>query len=39
MLAPRHSLIVLFDERNRQLCVLSKKGRLYRHTTNPVIFR
>src|ERR1041385_2635722 len=38
MFAPRKCLIVLFDERNRQ-CALSKKGRLYRHTTNPVIFR
>jgi hypothetical protein len=38
MFAPRHSLIVLFDERNGQVA-LSKKGRLYRHTTNPVIFR
>src|ERR1043165_9814359 len=39
MLAPRDRLIVFFDERNRQVCVRSKKGRLYRHTPNPVIFR
>jgi hypothetical protein len=38
MFAARKRLIVLFDERNRQGCTL-QKGRLYRHTTNPVIFR